>query len=186
MLNSKFRYKERSFKPWVNIEPSNEDNEYRSFLLNSGCKISDGVYVSADSYVDPMPSISIARNSYVAAGSVLRGLEISIGPNVSINAYTQIVGRVKIGENCRIGSLVSIVGFNHGFSDISKPIYTQEHSFLGIVLGANVWVGNNSIIVDGVTLGSGVIVAAGAVVTKSFDDNVIIAGNPARIIKLRV
>ena len=52
-----------------------------------------------------------------------------------------------------------------------------------IVIGDNCWIGGNSVICPGVTLGDNVVVGAGAVVTKSFGDNVVIAGNPAKVIK---
>lgn len=52
-----------------------------------------------------------------------------------------------------------------------------------ITIGNNVWIGGSAIVVPGVTLGDNVVVAAGAVVTKSFPDNVVIGGNPARVIK---
>ncbi len=52
-----------------------------------------------------------------------------------------------------------------------------------MTIGDNFWAGGGAIIVPGVTLGDNVIIAAGAVVTKSFGDNVLIGGNPARVIK---
>ncbi|WP_368253629.1 DapH/DapD/GlmU-related protein, partial [Clostridium paraputrificum] len=70
----------------------------------------------------------------------------------------------------------------------THPLDAQERisgTELGkpITIGDNCWIGGSATIVPGVTLGNNVVVAAGAVVTKSFGDNVVIGGNPAKIIK---
>ena len=63
------------------------------------------------------------------------------------------------------------------------PIRLQGTSHKGIIVGDNCWIGAKATILDGVRIGNGCVIAAGSVVTKSFPDNVIIAGNPAKIIK---
>jgi acetyltransferase-like isoleucine patch superfamily enzyme len=72
----------------------------------------------------------------------------------------------------------------HQYSAASRPIKTQPVTELPVVIEDNVWLGANVTILGGVTLRSGTIVAAGAVVTKTFDEpDVILAGVPARILK---
>lgn len=76
-----------------------------------------------------------------------------------------------------------------GIYTATHPIKASER-YLGLELGKpvtigdNCWIGGNAIINPGVTLGNNVVVASGAVVTKSFGDNVVIGGNPARILKI--
>ncbi|WQC50795.1 sugar O-acetyltransferase [Lactiplantibacillus plantarum] len=72
------------------------------------------------------------------------------------------VAPIKIGKHCLLGPKVQIYSVN---------------------LGDDLWVGGGAIICPGVTLGNNVIVAAGSVVTKSFGDNVVVGGNPARVIR---
>lgn len=92
------------------------------------------------------------------------------------------VGPIHIGKHCLLGPKVQIYSVNHpaepelrrnGAMGIGKPV----------TLGDDVWVGGGAIICPGVTLGNNVIVGAGSVVTKSFGDNVVVAGNPARVVK---
>src|SRR5699024_5220079 len=92
------------------------------------------------------------------------------------------VAPIRIGKHCLLGPKVQIYSVNHpadpklrrnGAMGIGRPV----------TLGDDVWVGGGAIICPGVTLGNNVIVGAGAVVTKSFGDNVVVAGNPARVVK---
>ena len=92
--------------------------------------------------------------------------------------YIQAMNGIEIGHNVRVGPGVKIISANHDLSDYSKHIPSEP-----IRIGDNCWLSADSIILPGVELGEHVVVAAGAVVTKSFDGGVLIAGNPARIIK---
>jgi acetyltransferase-like isoleucine patch superfamily enzyme len=83
------------------------------------------------------------------------------------------------------GTIACIVGFNHGFERIDIPIHEQPHTSKGIVLGDDIWVGAQVTIVDGVTVGSHVVLAGGAVVTRPVPDYAVVGGNPARIIRMR-
>ena len=92
------------------------------------------------------------------------------------------VSPIRIGKHCLLGPRVQIYTVNHPLDPRLRRngVYGQSKS---VTIGDDVWIGGGAIICPGVTLGNNVIIGAGSVVTKSFGDNVIIAGNPARIIK---
>jgi len=111
------------------------------------------------------------------------GFNIEFGDNIFINFDCVILdcARVKIGDNCLIAPQVGIYTAAHPTAleeRLSGLEYARE-----VVIGNNCWIGGHSTICPGVRLGDNVIVAAGSVVTKSFGDNVIIGGNPAKIIR---
>ena len=104
------------------------------------------------------------------------GKNITVGENVFINAccHFQDHGGVAIGDGCQIGH-------NVVFATLPED---RKHTYPApIVLGNNVWVGSNSTILQGVTIGDNAVVAAGAVVNGNVPDNVVVGGVPARIIK---
>jgi acetyltransferase-like isoleucine patch superfamily enzyme len=92
--------------------------------------------------------------------------------------YFQALNGIKIGKNFLFAPGVKLISSNHDINDKQKV-----QKSLPIVIGDNVWLGANVVILPGIKLGNNVIVGAGSIVTKSFPDNVIIAGNPAVIIK---
>lgn len=100
-------------------------------------------------------------------------------PGLGIGQYIQAMNGIDIGTNVRLGPGVKLISANHDLLDFEKHLSDEP-----IVIGDNCWIGANAIILPGVSLGNHVIVGAGAVVTKSFfEDDVVIAGNPARIVK---
>jgi acetyltransferase-like isoleucine patch superfamily enzyme len=112
---------------------------------------------------------------------------LSLGDNVSINRDCHISagGGLTIGNDVSIGHATSILTAEHGFSG-SGPIKEQPVEYRPVSIGNNVWIGARVIILGGVSLPDGTIVAAGAVVTKSVEQpNSTIAGVPAKIIKIR-
>ena len=92
------------------------------------------------------------------------------------------VSPIRIGKHCLLGPRVQIYTVNHPLDPRLRRngVYGQSKD---VTIGDDAWIGGGAIICPGVTLGNNVIVGAGSVVTKSFGDNVVIAGNPARIIK---
>lgn len=111
------------------------------------------------------------------------GYNISVGKNFYAN-YDCIlldVCPITIGDNCMLAPNVRLFTATHPL----HPVKRNSGLELGapIVIGDNVWIGGAATIVPGVRLGNNVVVGAGSVVTKSFPDNVVIAGNPARVIK---
>lgn len=109
------------------------------------------------------------------------GKNIHVGDNVFINAccHFQDHGGVFIGDGCQIGHNVVFATLNH---DV-RPENRASTRPAPIVLGRNVWVGSNSTILQGVTIGDNSIVAAGAVVNRDVPADVIVGGVPAKIIK---
>lgn len=93
--------------------------------------------------------------------------------------YFQGIGEIFIGEGTYVAPNVGLITSNHDFYNL------KEHSpAKAIHIGQDCWIGMNAMVLPGVCLGEKTIVAAGAVVTKSFEQgNCVIAGNPARIIK---
>lgn len=111
------------------------------------------------------------------------GYNIHLGENFYANFDLIILDccAVTIGKNCFIAPRVSLCTAGH-------PIEAQARSAgwefaAPITLGDDVWIGAHAVINPGVTLGNRVVVASGAVVTKSFGDDVVLAGVPARIIR---
>ena len=113
--------------------------------------------------------------------------KISIGKNSSINEFVVIngAGGVEIGNNVLIGHRTSIVSDSHGFDDINIEIYRQPKIKKPIKIGDNVFMGCNVTVLPGVTIGSGAVIGAGAVVVKDLPVNAVVAGNPAKIMRLR-
>lgn len=87
---------------------------------------------------------------------------------------------IEIGDNCQITAGVKI--FTHGGAKIARVIDPDFDCFGKVKIGSNVYIGNNSLIMPGVTVGDNVLIAAGSVVTHSVPDNVVIGGNPAHVI----
>ena len=115
------------------------------------------------------------------------GEYIQIGNNVGMGEFAYIggAGGVKIGDNTIIGQYLSLHPENHNYSDGNTLIREQGVSRKGISIGENCWIGSKLTILDGVTIGNGCIISAGSVVNKSFADNVIIGGVPAKFLKDR-
>ena len=111
------------------------------------------------------------------------GYNIFVGENFYCNFHNVFLDicPITIGDNCMFGPNVQLYTASHPLEP-GKRNSGQEFG-KPITIGDNVWIGGSCVVVPGVTLGDNVVVAAGAVVTKSFPDNVVVGGNPARILK---
>ncbi|MDF2181411.1 acyltransferase [Neptuniibacter sp. CAU 1671] len=115
------------------------------------------------------------------------GNSIRIGDNVGIGDFAHIggAGGVFIGDNTITGSYLSIHPENHHFDDSQIPIRLQGVSRKGIRIGCDCWIGAKVTFLDGSVIGDGCVVAAGAVVTGQFGNNLVLAGVPAKVVRAR-
>lgn len=164
---------------------------HKKIKLKGSATIEDGCHINALSKggITIGGNFSIGRNSIIECTGVIRelGEELIIGDNVGIaaNAFIAMRGKLEIGDNTIFGPGVSIHCENHNFSDLETPIRLQGATRKGVKIGKDCWIGSKAVILDGVTIGDHVIVAAGAVVTKDVPDYAIVGGVPAKVIKTR-
>lgn len=109
------------------------------------------------------------------------GCRVSIGKNVIINKGATFIspGKVEIGDNVLIAPEVKIATVNHDLRDRHNLMH-----FSKVTIRENAWIGIGAIVCPGVTVGRNAVVAAGAVVTRDVPDNAVVAGNPAKVIKM--
>lgn len=112
----------------------------------------------------------------LSPGKIKRGTRC---PGLAYGCHIDGRNGIEIGENVWIGPRVSLISMNHDVHDYNQYIENSP-----IVIGRDSWIGTGAIVLSGVVLGKHTVVAAGAVVTKSFPEgNQVLAGNPARMIR---
>jgi chloramphenicol O-acetyltransferase type B len=111
---------------------------------------------------------------------------VTVGDHVYIGRHSHLAGRISIGDYCLIASYVSFVGGDHPVDVLGYPMcFAGGPHLIETVVERDVWIGHGAIVLQGVRIGEGSVVAAGSVVTKSVDPYTIVAGNPARKIRDR-
>jgi acetyltransferase-like isoleucine patch superfamily enzyme len=110
---------------------------------------------------------------------------VSIGDRCSIGRGTSIVARrrVEIGNDVTIAPNVYITDHNHVYADVAKPIKEQYPTHDPVRIGDGTWIAAGATILPGAAIGRHVTIGAGAVVRGAVDDNTVIAGNPARVVR---
>ena len=109
--------------------------------------------------------------------------DVHIGSSTRIGMSNVIIGPVNIGNDVILAQNIVMSGLNHGYEDVETPIHLQPVNVNLITIENDCWIGANTVITAGVTVGKHSVVAAGAVVTKSIPPFSIAVGNPARVIK---
>jgi carbonic anhydrase/acetyltransferase-like protein (isoleucine patch superfamily) len=135
-------------------------------------------------------TIKLGDGAWVERGSVLWAFDGSIvtrrnvflGPCVTIYGH----GGVEIGDDTLVSMKATILSSNHAIPEQGKVIRQQPDELLPTRIGRDVWIGANAVILGGVTIGDGAVVAAGAVVTKDVEPGAVVAGVPARFVRRRI
>lgn len=111
------------------------------------------------------------------------GYNIHVGENFYANFDCVFldVCEIRIGDNCFIAPGVHIYTATHPLDPTERASGVENGK--PVTIGHNVWIGGRAVINPGVTIGNNVVIASGAIVTKDVPDNVVVGGNPARIIK---
>ena len=159
--------------------------------LGPDCFIDDFVTIYA--HKKALGSVRLAENVHIYRWSMVELGEgngsISLGPNTYIQSgcvLNAFAGSIFIGANCMIAPGCAFMPYQHGFSDLDRPMREQPLTSRGdIVIEDDVWLGVNVSVMDGVKIGRGAIIGAGAVVTKDIPPYVVAGGVPARVIRSR-
>ena len=114
-------------------------------------------------------------------GLVSIGAKTVLGQECTISAYQH----VSIGRECVVADRVMLIDFDHGVVDVDRPIRLQGIYKRDVRVGNNVWIGYGACILRGVTIGDNAIVGTSSVVTRDVPANAVVAGIPARVIRMR-
>ena len=133
--------------------------------------------------------IDVGDGVFIGRGTILscKDGDIVLGDHVNVGFHSEIFSgsRVSVGRYGLFAAYTYLVGGGHEFERAGLAVLEQPRSSRGIALGDNVWLGTGAKVLDGVRIGSDVVVGAGAVVTSDLPDGVVAAGMPARILRGR-
>lgn len=160
------------------------------------CKKFPDAKISDESYIGT--NVKLSAQTIITKNVILRGV-VSIGRGTFINGPANIYGAddapITIGSFCSIADFVFIISSNHNLKSpstyqTSSGIYSEifKHNTgvsKPINIGNDVWIGAHAIILGGVNIGDGAVIAAGAVITKDVQPYAVVAGVPAKVIKYR-
>lgn len=135
-------------------------------------------------------SVDIGDRGQIMQGACFEtGYEgkITLGNDCFVGAYAILNGQggLTIGNNALIAGHCHIVAGNHGHSDLTRPMSEQDFVSKGIVIEDDVWLGAGAKVLDGVRIGKGSIISAGAVVNRDVAPYSIMGGVPAKLIRMR-
>lgn len=131
-------------------------------------------------------TISIGDHTHIESGCLLHSEgRLTIGPDGFIGSGCTLVavGRIDIGADALIAGNVTIRDHNHRIASRTIPYRLQGLDVTPVTIGSNVWLGTNAVILKGVTIGDGAVIAATAVVSKVVQAHSVVGGVPARLIR---
>jgi acetyltransferase-like isoleucine patch superfamily enzyme len=143
------------------------------------------IYHSVRMDTPPYRRFSLGRKSVIESYACINNAvgDVIIGDYTRIGLHCTIIGPVTIGSHVHLAQGITVTALNHNFADTNKRIDEQGITTKTVCIGDDVWIGTNAVVLPGVTIGSHVVVAAGAVVTKDVPDNCVVGGVPAKLLK---
>ena len=142
-------------------------------------------YIALTSTISEKSKKNLGRRFVFRAFSQLRG-EFSCGDDVRFGFGCHVMGAVHMGNQIMVAPNCVLTGGGHGIQLGKGPMIFQEcPPHQPVRIGNDVWIGANSVILPGSTVGNGAVIAAGSVVKMNVPDFAIVGGNPAKIIKYR-
>lgn len=143
------------------------------------------IYGSVRMDTPPYRRFSLGQQSVIESYCCINNAvgDVVIGDHTRIGIHNTIIGPVTIGSHVNLAQGITVTALNHNFDDSDKRIDEQGVSTSQVVIGDDVWIGANAVVLPSVTIGTHCIVAAGAVVTKDVPSHSLVAGVPAKIIK---
>ena len=154
------------------------------YMVRFHCLISFKAEIEFSSRIKLGQGVTISSFSKIKATDGV----LSVGRKSGFASFCFIsasMGKISIGDNCLFGPHVSILSSNYAFDRIDIPIQEQGFTSKGVIIGNNVWVGAGSTILDGTVLGDNTIIVANSLVNRRFPPNVVIQGNPGKVILRR-
>ena len=128
---------------------------------------------------------SCGKKVNIEKGAVFSA-RVSLGDYSGIGINAHISGTCTIGSYVMMGPNVTVITRNHRHDDLQQPMMFQGfEEEKPVVIGDDVWIGERAMIMPGVRIGKGSIIAAGAVVTHDVPDYAVVGGVPAKVIKMR-
>jgi acetyltransferase-like isoleucine patch superfamily enzyme len=112
---------------------------------------------------------------------------VTLGRRVGVNPFCILYGAggLTIGDDVLIAAHTVVIPSNHRFERNDVPIWDQGTTQRGVRIGSDVWLGTHVVVLDGVRIGDGAVVAAGAVVARDVEPRTIVGGVPARVLRDR-
>jgi acetyltransferase-like isoleucine patch superfamily enzyme len=134
-------------------------------------------------------TVSLGRWSWLGQGCKIRahegrvsiGARSVLGQECTISAYQH----VSIGRECIVADRVMLIDFDHGVVEVERPIREQGIYKRDVRVGHNVWIGYGACLLRGVTVGNNCVIGTYSVVNKDVPDDAVVAGIPARVLRMR-
>ena len=183
-------YKDRRVLAYLTDKPyisPRADIHCSRLTIGPQCFIDDGVTIYSH---EDGGEVRLGEGVHIYRGTIIeigRGGSVIIGDHAHIQSHCNIkgfLGSTRIGKGVQIAPHCGFSPYEHGFEDPDAEIREQEITSSGdIVVEDNVWLGLSVQVLDGVTIGEGTVVGAGAVVTRDLPPHCVAVGVPARMIR---
>lgn len=172
IFDRRLRFRLRNIDSFLSEKSKYEYDFIEDVAIEKGVRISDWCLIGVCNRdkSNRLSSLHIGEGAYIGEFNNIRATG----------------GSIVIGRHCNISQHCSLIASNHSIAkglNISAQPWDERRT--GITLGDDVWIGANSVVLPGVTIGKGAVIGAGAVVTKDIPEYAIAIGNPARVIKYR-